>query len=247
MSSTGTTIDRSQDLAAGGATTVTGWGPPRKAATRSGGRTVADRPTRWIGPPPVSATSASSRSRVKARCAPRLVPATAWTSSTITVATLRSVSRAAEVKIKNSDSGVVIKMSGGWVTSLRRSAAEVSPERTPTVTLGGACPSRSAVRVIPASGARRLRSTSTARALSGDTYKTRQRCLTGGRSALVSPSSAHKKAASVLPEPVGAMTSAFWPAEIAFQAPAWAAVGLAKTSRNHVAVAGVNWASGSAA
>ncbi len=29
MSSTGTTTERSQDLDAGGATTVTGWAPPR--------------------------------------------------------------------------------------------------------------------------------------------------------------------------------------------------------------------------
>ena len=41
------------------------------------------------------------------------------------------------------------------------------------------------------------------------------------------------------------MTSAFSPAATACQAPAWAAVGRAKTSRNHVAVAGENTASGS--
>ncbi len=118
MSSTGTTIDRSQDLTDGGATTVTGWGPPRNAATRSGGRTVAESPIRWVGDPPVSAISASSRSSDNARWAPRFVPASACTSSTITVCTLRNMSRAADVKIRNSDSGVVIKMSGGWLTSL---------------------------------------------------------------------------------------------------------------------------------
>ncbi len=57
---------------------------------------------------------------------------------------------------------------------------------------------------------------------------------------------AHKNAARVLPDPVGAMTSAFSPAETASHAPRWAAVGAAKTSRNHVAVAGENAASGSA-
>ena len=75
MSSTGTTIDRSHDFSAGGATTVTGCGPPRKAATRSGGRTVADSPTRWVGPSSsvrLSATRASSRSRERARWAPAL-------------------------------------------------------------------------------------------------------------------------------------------------------------------------------
>ena len=145
---------------------------------------MAERPIRWIGRAAASpsddrdsAASASSRSRDRARCAPRLVPARACTSSTMTVCTERSTSRAAEVSIRNSDSGVVIKMSGGRVTIARRSAAEVSPERTPTVTFGGAWSSRRAVWVMPANGARRLRSTSTASALSGDTYSTRQRCL----------------------------------------------------------------------
>ena len=152
MSSTGTTMDRSHDFSAGGATTRTGCGPPRYAATRSAGRTVAESPIRWIGrvgtsPSGVtcSAASASSRSRDTARCAPRLVPARACTSSTITVCTERSRSRAEEVSIKNSDSGVVIKMSGGRVTIERRAAAVVSPERTPTVTFGGVWSSRSAV------------------------------------------------------------------------------------------------------
>ena len=49
MSSTGTTIERSHDFSAGGATTRTSCEPPRKAATRSGGRTVADRPIRCRG------------------------------------------------------------------------------------------------------------------------------------------------------------------------------------------------------
>ena len=48
-----------------------------------------------------------------------------------------------------------------------------------------------------------------------------------------------------MPEPVGAMTSAFSPPRSPAQAPAWAAVGAAKTSRNQVAVAGENAASGS--
>ena len=86
----------------------------------------------------------------------------------MTVSTLRSVSRAWLVSIRNSDSGVVIRMSGGAVESLRRSAALVSPLRSPTVTSDRLSPSRSAVWRIPANGARRLRSTSTASALSGE-------------------------------------------------------------------------------
>ncbi len=70
--------------------------------------------------------------------------------------------------MRKSDSGVVIRMSGGVFTSARRSAAGVSPERTPTLTCGGSDPSRAAAWVIPTSGARRLRSTSTPRALSGE-------------------------------------------------------------------------------
>ncbi len=98
---------------------------------------------------------------------------------------------------------------------------------------------------MPVSGARRLRSTSTASALSGETYSTRQRCLAGGMASRVSLSNAHRKAASVLPDPVGAMTNALSPAEIACQAPCCACVGAAKTSSNHVRVARVKLSSGS--
>ncbi len=96
-----------------------------------------------------------------------MVPATACTSSTMTVSTPRSASRAWLVRIRNSDSGVVMSTSGGSRPNVRRSAAGVSPERMPTRTSGSGRPRRAAVARIPASGARRLRSTSTARALSG--------------------------------------------------------------------------------
>ena len=137
----------------------------RNRATSSGGRTVADSPIRWAG----EASIPSRRSSDSARCAPRLVPATACTSSMMTVCTPASVSRAAEVSIRNSDSGVVMRMSGGLAISARRPAGGVSPERTPTVMFGAGCPSCSAMREIPASGVRRLRSTSIASALSGET------------------------------------------------------------------------------
>ncbi len=48
-------------------------------------------------------------------------------------------------------------------------AGGVSPERTPTLICGAGTPRRSATREIPVNGVRRLRSTSTASALSGDT------------------------------------------------------------------------------
>ena len=165
MSSTGTTTERSHSLVDGGATTCTGRPPARNVATSSIGRTVADRPIRWAG----RSSSSSSRSRDTARWAPRLVAATACTSSTITVSTPRSASRAALVSSRNSDSGVVIRMSVGRRAKARRSSAGVSPERMPTVISGRGRPSRAAACPMPASGARRLRSTSTASALSGET------------------------------------------------------------------------------
>ncbi len=165
MSSTGTTTLRSHCLADGGATIATGVLPPRNRATSSSGRTVADRPIRCAG----AGSSASSRSRLSPRWAPRLVPATACTSSTMTVSTWRRLSRAWLVSIRKSDSGVVIRMSGGVRTRVRRSAAGVSPDRMPTVTAGSRAPRRSPVCRMPISGDRRLRSTSTARALRGET------------------------------------------------------------------------------
>ena len=54
--------------------------PTRKRATSSSGRCVADSPIRCGRVP----ARARSRSSVSARCAPRLVAATAWISSTIT-------------------------------------------------------------------------------------------------------------------------------------------------------------------
>ena len=170
MSSTGTTMVSSSCFSLGGATTVTGSAPPRNDATSSGGRTVADSPIRWTGvSSPSAARSASSRSSDRARCAPRLPPAIACTSSMITVSTLRRVSRAREVSSRNSDSGVVIRMSGGLVIIRRRSSAAVSPVRTATWMSGSSSPSRRAACPMPVSGERRLRSTSTARAFIGET------------------------------------------------------------------------------
>ena len=67
--------------------------PPRNRATSSRGRCVADSPIRCSLRP----ARCSSRSSDSARCAPRLVGTSAWISSTMTVSTLRSASRALEV------------------------------------------------------------------------------------------------------------------------------------------------------
>ncbi len=174
MSSTGTTTCSSIRLGLGGCTMVTGWLPPRKLATSWAGRTVADRPTRCAGRPPSlpwpsCARRASRRSSDRARCAPRLLPATACTSSRMTVSTPRRVSLACEVSSKNNDSGVVIRMSGGLLASFLRSSAAVSPVRTATWMSGSGRPSRCVACLIPVRGARRFRSMSTARAFSGET------------------------------------------------------------------------------
>ena len=165
MSGTGTTTCRSHALCDGGDTMSTGRPPARKRATSSTGRTVADSPIRWAG----RSSNASSRSKVTARCAPRLVPATACTSSTMTVSTPANASRADEVSSRNSDSGVVMRMSAGARANARRSLAGVSPERTATRTCGTGIPSRVAACPMPTSGERRLRSTSTASAFNGET------------------------------------------------------------------------------
>ncbi|CAB4914433.1 unannotated protein [freshwater metagenome] len=165
MSSTGTTTDRSHCLVEGGATTWTGRPPARKVATSSIGRTVAESPIRCAG----LSSSMSSRSSETARCAPRLLPQTACTSSRITVSTPRRASRAWLVSSRKSDSGVVMRMSVGRRAKARRSSAGVSPDRMPTLISGRGRPSRAAAWPMPVSGARRLRSTSTASALSGDT------------------------------------------------------------------------------
>ncbi len=167
-----------------------------------------------------------------------MVPATACTSSMITVCTPRRDSRAAEVSSRNSDSGVVTSTSGGVRANCRRSSAGVSPVRMPTVMSGTGKPSLVAAWRMPASGERRLRCTSTASALSGDTYSTRQRWTASAGGPAARRSRAQRNAASVLPEPVGATTSAWRPACAAAQAPSCAAVGAAKAPRNHSAVAG---------
>ena len=99
---------------------------------------------------PASATSRSRRSRLRARCAPRFVPAIAWTSSTMTCSTPASMSRAWLVSSRYSDSGVVIRMSGGRRASWRRSSGggvagpRCRPPPAPAVPSGepprGRCP-----------------------------------------------------------------------------------------------------------
>ena len=72
--------------------------------------------------------------------------------------------------MRNSDSGVVMRMSVGVRAKARRSSAGVSPERTATLMSGGSAARAGwrRGRCRPA-GERRLRSTSTASAFIGET------------------------------------------------------------------------------
>ena len=73
----------------------------------------------------------SSRSRHSDRCAPRLLGASAWISSTITVCVVASVLRPDSlVSRMYSDSGVVTRICGGLRRIRSRSACGVSPVRT---------------------------------------------------------------------------------------------------------------------
>src|SRR2546430_14161866 len=97
---------------------------------------------------------------------------------------------------------------------------------------------------------------STAGAFSGETYSTRSRGEPPPDAPEDSPrdedspgeaeegtarrSSAHRNAARVLPDPVGATTSASLPDEIASHAPSCAGVGPANAPSNHARVTGGN-------
>ncbi len=127
---------------------------------------VADRPTRTGG----CAHSACRRSSDSARWLPRLLAATAWISSTITVRTLDSMLRPeAEPSSTYSDSGVVTSTCGGLRNTFWRSPAGVSPVRTAVrISTSGRPMSASSAR-MPASGASRLRWMSLDSAFSGET------------------------------------------------------------------------------
>src|SRR6516165_3764968 len=87
---------------------------------------------------------------------------------------------------------------------------------------------------------------STASALSGEMYSTRQRSFgSGGAGVLASRSSAQRNAARVLPDPVGAITRVLSPPAMEAHAPACAAVGSVNAPLNHSRVSVLNLASGS--
>ena len=150
--------------------------------------------------------SASSRSSESIRCEPRLLPATACSSSTITLLTDFSIARPdSELSRMYSDSGVVTRMCGGVRRMRSRSAAGVSPVRTAARMPTSGRP----IATSPAlnAGQRLLQ------VLADVVGKRLQRRHVEhvdlvreplARPSRTSSSMADRKAASVLPEPVGA-------------------------------------------
>ncbi len=102
MSSTGTTTSSSIGLRCPASTMVTGLGVRVVRLPAQEPRDLLQRALRRGQADPLGGVSAiaSRRSSDRARCAPRLVAARAWISSTITQRTLRRVSRACEVSIR---------------------------------------------------------------------------------------------------------------------------------------------------
>ncbi len=132
-------------------------------------------------------------------------------------------------------------MSPGCRRNRARSAAGVSPLRTCTAGTVQVTPAWAAAAAMPASGRRRLRSMSTASAFSGETYSTRQRAPSGAGSN-ISRFRHQRKAASVLPLPVGATTSADVPRAMTGQAARCTAVGASNDAANQRRTTGWNGA-----
>ena len=140
--------------------------PVRKLATASIGFCVADRPMRCGG----VGVKAARRSSDSARCEPRLVPATAWISSTITERTVDSILRPESlVSSRYSDSGVVTRIWGARFRIATRSACAVSPVRTIARISKVGTPSLSSSARMPVSGSSRFLWMSFDSALSGET------------------------------------------------------------------------------
>ena len=138
--------------------------PPTQAATSSNGRTVAERARRWNSP-----AISTNRSKPVVNCAPRRFSTKACTSSTTTVSTVPSACLPLPVESSKSKlSGVVMSNSGGRRSRRRRSAASVSPVRTPTRTVGNSRPQAQKRVRISAMGASRLARMSLPSALSGE-------------------------------------------------------------------------------
>ena len=209
-----------------GATTAAFSGQARASAVKESGVMVADSPTRCTRRP----QRASSRAREKKRCAPRLVLNRACSSSMMTERTVESRRRPPlELSSRNSDSGVVISRWGGWRSMRCLSAAGVSPVRTAT---------RSSGPPMPSKGRLRFSRMSLPRALRGEMYSSCSASASSPRAAWALRWSINtRKAARVLPVPVGALIRVCSPARMWGQPWAWASVGSPRACSNQAAVA----------
>src|ERR1700722_2844344 len=99
---------------------------------------------------------------------------------------------------------------------------------------------RLAAWAIPTKGARKLRSTSTANALIGEMYRTRQRCCFSGTGENMSRLMHQRKAAKVLPVPVGARIKVDSLRAMAGPPCSCGLVGAAKTASNHTRTGAAN-------
>ena len=222
--------------------------PPRKRAIVSSGRCVALRPIRCGGVGALARRRRGARAApgVSARCAPRFEPAIAWTSSTITCSTPRRTSRAWLVSIRYSDSGVVIRMSGG---RRARFAALLGGR------VAGAAGDRDVRGRLAEAGGREgdpgERRPEVALDVVGqglergdvqdaDAARVRLRGRRAGRATRPAGRGVQRNAARVLPLPVGAWISVWWPLAIAAQPSAWACVGAANELSNQARTAGEN-------
>ena len=137
------------------------------------------------------------RARSSASRSPRLVGLSACNSSRMTVS--RPARKRGASACDSSSaicSGVVSRMSGGRARWRCLREVEVSPVRVSTRI--GSC--------ICSSGVSRLRATSTASAFSGDTYSVCTLCSPFARLRPASATRLGRKPASVLPDPVGAIS-----------------------------------------
>src|SRR5882762_435385 len=130
-------------------------------------------------------------------------------------------------------------MWGGCLSIACRSDCGVSPVRSSVLTPTSGSPCSAKVARISARGSERFFWTSFDSALSGETYRT----WISSRSSPFSPcrtnpSIAERKAANVLPEPVGAAMSTSPPSWMTGQARLWGSVGSAKRLANQRSMTG---------
>ena len=219
-----------------GRTTPPASWPPRKRAI-SDKRPLGRREADALQPPPrARSRAASSRSSESARCAPRLVAAIAWISSTITVRTPSSTDRAREVSIRNRLSGVVISTSGGWRRIRARSRWGVSPVRTATLISGAARPARAAASREPGKRPLEVALDVVVEGFQRRDIEHPRRGLSRqarGHDAVERPQERRQRLARARSGRAAACAS---PEAIAGQPARWASVGAAKARANHSAV-----------